>query len=373
MNKTLFKKINKTIICNKLYGSTSHPMEIFTNIKYKDYYLRGQTGTFKDHIYSIEGRKPIGDIYYNFFFFVLVNNKYQKILKKVNSATTFGIFKEIKADEVIALEKINNNIKNYEYPSKNPKLMIFELLSAKIFPVLIKRKDLEIKENLYLKKSIKEKKDIILLDMNLMLEHIRSYSKRGNIKIIYPKKIYSFLAFNYSDVWKYKKNVLKYIAIIPQPNFDFINTLYDVICLNLNYQYLSRNDYLTILRDIGNLAWEWIGKKKITKKYLKYLNVVKSKFGDRNYPFTNFCYKFLDELIEDLITQKQISQCQFCGDYFRYLKGKKYCSLQSERKNCGKKARNKRFYEKHKKEILPKAQKTTTELREFYKKMGIKK
>jgi len=377
MNKTIFKKINKTIVCNQLYGSTSHPMEIFTNIRYKDYYLRGQTCTFYDYIYFLKGHKPIAKAYYNFFLFVLVNNEYQKTLKKINSTTTFAIFQDIKADEVITFEKISNSIKNYEYPSKNPKLMIYELLSARMIPVLVERKDLEIKENLYLKKSIEEKRDIILLDMNLLLEHIRYDSKSGNIKIIYPKKIYSFPAFNYSDTWKGKRIELTYTSIIPQqPDFDFIKNLSDIICLNLDYPYLPRKDYLIFLRDIGNLAWDWIEKKKITKEYVKYLNIVESEIGDRNYPFTNFCYKFLDELIADIVKQKQMAQCQYCGDFFPIdskRKTKKYCSEESERKKCAKQASNKRDYESHKEKRKVKARKTTKELRELIRELGKKK
>jgi hypothetical protein len=67
---------------------------------------------------------------------------------------------------------------------------------------------------------------------------------------------------------------------------------------------------------------------------------------------------------------------QRCGDFFlidNRKKTKKYCSLKYEGKNCAKQARNKKHYEKHKKEIKPKARKSMRELRACYKKYGVKK
>lgn len=378
MNKTVLKKIIKNAIYDDLSLCSSYT-EIFSNVKYKDYYLRGQTIVFLDPLYAIETHELIAVGYYDFFFFVLVNNNYQKIIKKLNYEVNydFGIFVGNTIDEVLE-KNPNNNICNYEDFSKNAKLMILNrdaLNGSEIIPISIKKEDLEIKESSYLKKSIEEKKDIILLDMDIIFDSIENSSKRKNIKLTYPQKIYSFPAFNYSDIWEDEINDRKddNEFLYPHSNLDFIKNLYDIICLDLDYHYLSRSDFLIILRDIGELAWEWIEKKRVTKKYLEYLNQIQSEMGDRDYPFTDFCYKFLDELIKDLFKEKQVLKCHFCGDYIRYQKGKKYCSLKSEGKDCGKKARDKRFYKKHKKEILPKARKTTTELREFYKKMGIKK
>ena len=375
MNKTVLKKIIKNAICTDLisadnytgnFSPSSDYTEIFSNIKYKDYYLRGQTIRFSDLLFARENHRLIAVGFYDFFFFVLVNNKYQRFVKKQNYEVNehFGIFVGNTIDEVLE-KNSNNNICNYEDFSKNAKLMILNryiLNRPEIIPISIKKEDLEIKENSYLKKPIEEKKDIILLDMDIIFssildmkliwDSIENYSKRKNIKLTYPQKIYSFPAFNYSDIWEDEINDRKDDNKFLYSHYylDFIKNLYDIIDRKLDYQYLSRKDYLIILRNIGNLAWDWIDKKKITKKYLKYLNVVQSKIGDRNYPFTNFCYKFLDELIADLVTQKQISRCQFCSDFFKYKGNKKYCSVLSkyEDKNCHRQALEQRRYKKKK-------------------------
>ena len=151
--------------------------------------------------------------------------------------------------------------------------------------------------------------------------------------------------------------------------------LYEILYFNLGYDYLAKRKYNRVLESTGRLGHEWIKINTISKRYLKRLNRLNEIIGDRTDPLTDFCWKFFDDLIDDLTTQKQIGKCQLCGDFFEHLRvrEKKFCSLKSEGKNCGKSARNKRYYEKHKDEILPKARKSTKELRAFYKKMGVKK
>ena len=60
---------------------------------------------------------------------------------------------------------------------------------------------------------------------------------------------------------------------------------------------------------------------------------------------------FLIFIPQKLAEKKVLSRCEHCGDYFRYQKNKKYCSALSEGKDCGKKARNKKYYKKYKDKI----------------------
>jgi len=86
---------------------------------------------------------------------------------------------------------------------------------------------------------------------------------------------------------------------------------------------------------------------------------------------------FLVEMFESFgnaLEKKQIlTKCSFCGNYFKFSKGQKYCSFLRQGKDCAKSARNKRFYAKHRNKILPKARKVTRELRKLYRQKGIKK
>jgi len=107
----------------------------------------------------------------------------------------------------------------------------------------------------------------------------------------------------------------------------------------------------------------------------EYLN---SFFKKYNYLTMNnalelFLIKMFESYADVLVNNCLLAKCDFCGEYFQFQKGKKYCSFKSDGKECGKKARNKRFYKNHKETILPKARKVTRELRQWYKEKGIKK
>ena len=67
MNKTVLKKIIKYAIFEDL-GSPRSYTEIFSNVKYKDYHLRGQNIGFLHPLYAIETHELIAVGYYVFFF-----------------------------------------------------------------------------------------------------------------------------------------------------------------------------------------------------------------------------------------------------------------------------------------------------------------
>ena len=165
MNKTLLTKIIKTINCSNLDISDQyvHYVEIFSNVKYKDYYLRGQVSSFIDPLYDLNdyGLDSIG--HYIFFFFVLVNNEYQRRLKKLNWGSAFGIFMGNTIDTFFKKAK---NYYKADVPSLNilmrekPSLILTDPIKRlhKIVPALVKKEDLEIEESPYLKKCLRKKK-----------------------------------------------------------------------------------------------------------------------------------------------------------------------------------------------------------------------
>ena len=124
---------------------------------------------------------------------------------------------------------------------------------------------------------------------------------------------------------------------------------------------------------IASLSNKWITAKNISKKFIEDLNTFNRNFLPIQNEFDNFFYSFFNDLLLDIVQKKKLLVCPECGDIIQYKHGKKYCSIKTEGKDCGKKARNKKYYKKHSKEIRPKARKTTKELREFYTEKGIKK
>jgi hypothetical protein len=153
----------------------------------------------------------------------------------------------------------------------------------------------------------------------------------------------------------------------------FFDELFNILYFNFDYHFTDKREYHRLLTRIANLGYEWIENKTLTPQYLEKLNTFYSTIKDRSFPFYDFCYKFFDDLLDELKDAQKITQCSFCGNIFPFHKSRKYCALQTEGKDCGKPARNQRFYAKHRKEILPKARKTTLELRALYKAKGITK
>lgn len=125
-----------------------------------------------------------------------------------------------------------------------------------------------------------------------------------------------------------------------------------------------------------------IGAKKQFDKTLAFQQRIKDAKSLLNDFFTQvkpesalggFLIDYFASFGEELVNRKFIIKCGFCGEYIDFIKGKKYCSLLGEGKDCGKSARNKRYYSTKGKERLPKYRQTTKELRALYKEKGIKK
>jgi len=73
----------------------------------------------------------------------------------------------------------------------------------------------------------------------------------------------------------------------------------------------------------------------------------------------------MNSFVDELKERQKITQCSLCGNIFPFHTKRKYCALETEGKDCGKKARNRRFYSRHREEILPKAKKYSEEYRKY--------
>ena len=86
--------------------------------------------------------------------------------------------------------------------------------------------------------------------------------------------------------------------------------------------------------------------------------------------FLKDCY---DGFTEELHKKSLLTRCGYCGFFIPFIKNKKYCSLLNEGRDCGKKARNQKYYSTRGKSRLPIYRKKTRELRKYYKEKGITK
>lgn len=339
-------------------------IEIFSNQRYKDYYLRGRIDQFSHYIYDDKLDEDCAAVSYRFAIVVLVNDKYQEKIKKERAKNkyTSGFFENTERDFLNA-QKAYWEKKSHAWDRKDRKSLLREVLKEMVKPTLmISLDEAGIKETPYLDESIKAKKDIILLDMDFVLNKIEILSPKSKM-IEYAKRIYTIPAFYFPTREEYASDYYD----------GWLEGAFEEVYWECDYNYLDQKEYYRILESIGNLSYEWIKRMEVTKRYLESLNRLNEGMGDRDYPLTNFCYKFLDDLVDDPITQKQIGKCQFCGGFFKFTQwNKKHCSLKSEGKDCGKEAAYDRDYEKHGDKRRAKAREYARKQRGFSKKLGVK-
>jgi hypothetical protein len=93
---------------------------------------------------------------------------------------------------------------------------------------------------------------------------------------------------------------------------------------------------------------------------LKAAGVFREHYGFCKNAFEGFLRHILKAFMDEAIANEFVQRCDFCGAYFEYKEGKRYCSLKSEGKDCGSKIRDKRDYSKHKQKRI-KAKKAWTQ------------
>lgn len=351
-------------------------IEIFCRKRYKDYFIRGQVFPIPDLIYiprknyfpfhnendidcgiqywDEEGKEIKSFPYYTIIVFTLVNKHYQ-----------IKIEKEMLENKIVNPEYkfVSNTLKNYKGQMKHHRRVPNK-------SILIEENEINITENDYLKKCINEGQEIILysIDFNVPDYYLNKTKKNNYYDFIYPKIIDNCLD-NFIDgpPPSYQLNYL----------YHFISSILPDEILN-NFQNLSIDyrEYNKIINKIGNISYAWENKLTDIKDFIIMLNKFSQTYEKNEDPLVKFLYKIFSIMVDKLNTENKLRRCLYCYDYFPIdakRKSKKYCSTKFEGKDCGKNARNKRSYEKNKTTRLPKARKTTRELREWYREKGIKK
>jgi len=342
-------------IINRIKWEESDRIQIFCNRQYKGYYVRGNIDSVWDSFsfYDEKSKECFASVNYLFLIIGLVNDQYQKRTKKWRRSTrslpidngvaewdTLGTFEWNTQKEYVDERKRRQLAIQREESNSHRHILEWREEVFRTESWVIDLDEAGITENRYLEESIRAKKDIILLDMDFLVDAIEL--KPNQRMRDHLNKIYTIPAF-----WFRPRNVRLQL----EEPYHWFDDLYEILYEKFDCLYLEKKKYSRILESIGDLSYEWIQRKTISNRYLKRLNQLNKGIGDRTYPLTNFCYKFFDDLIDDLTTQKQMLKCQNCGDFFEHLRVrvKKFCSLKSEGKNCGKSARNKRYYRKRKK------------------------
>ena len=324
------------------------PIEIFCLQKYKGYFLRGQVVELSDNIEDKSLSEGYGHAVYHFKIFALINDAYAKGLNLDEERLEYNRLGILIGRTKSEFLKIQREQESYSGKKNNP--------------IEISLKNFDIQETPYLLNSIRNNKDAIVLKIDVSLDRVLD-PKSGKIISLGLKRIYQLPAYHLSKNSEYHEADTE----------RFFEDLFNILYYNLDYNFTDKREYHRLLDEIAELGYEWIQTQAVSVQYITKLNKFYSAIKDRSLPFYDFCYKFFDDLLDELKDKQKITQCSFCGNIFPFHKSRKYCAIQTEGKDCGKPARNKRFYIKHRDEILPKARKTTRGLRALYRQKGIKK
>ncbi len=337
-------------------------VEVFCNEPYKDYYVRG---VIRQMFFDTDGGPyKMEDVFadYRYATLALVNDRYQERIRKRWESMYPPPFL-LGNTEKDYLDTMNSYANRF---AGSDMAGIESLLSIYLHPtVLISLDEAEVTQSQYLDDCIKKAKDIILLHADLVFSKPLIESQDTKISD-FAERIYTIPVFYFLKGHEYD----------PDPDFNSLEKEYNSFYMDFGCDYPSKREYCAILESIGTVGYEWVKEKKITRSYVGRLNRANKRIGDRTYPVMDFCGKFLDDLVDELTTNKLIGKCLHCGDFFRWPKGvriKKYCSPKIDGKNCAKAAADHRRYEKGKPETLERRRKDIREARALYKQLGIKK
>ena len=228
------------------------------------------------------------------------------------------------------------------------------------------------------------------------------------LKRLKGRKIYDYVhyIFNfYSSIFKLFKNIWnEYCLTEGKTSIDresfclWLYRLNSIIFDLFEFPYLKEDEYhwqlrylfiRELIKDENSKKyecyyennWNRMLRERLTKEMATDIRIMDAKvllneFFKQIKPISaldRFLISFYESFSNKLRKNNLLIKCAFCNEYIKYKKGKKYCSILIEGKDCGKKARNKRYYERRGKERLKIYRESTRELREFYREKGIKK
>jgi len=314
-----------------------YPTEVFCQTKYKNYYVRGQI---------LEFPYPAGfhseDFYYRLYLLVLVspsfdNTKFPVLAKDYRFGKIFG---KTKTD----FQSIKPSLIKNKH-EKMPPSCTFKL------------KDFGIVENDYLRKGLSQEQDMVLVSVGM--------DPAGEVGVSGASKvsIYPFIANYFGFQGHFLEEDIR----------AWFSHFYDTLCFEFDYKGISKKEFFHLLYAVGEFGnWAVVGDK-IINDYIKNIYSLVEEVSDSQDPLIKFCFSFLDDMLEDLYQKKIIGRCALCGNAFIYDTRKRYCTLLSEGKNCGKSSRNKMHYARNREKLRFKKKEEMAEWRRYLKEKNVKK
>ncbi len=158
-------------------------------------------------------------------------------------------------------------------------------------------------------------------------------------------------------------------------DFEFSMSLCGIVSKADWIEDSCRLDVLSVMRDheipILRAIVRSCDERPINSEELRFVNDVLYALAPATdfEPSAHFLYDMFLSFAYDQETRQILSQCEECTRFIYYRPGKKYCSLAGEGRDCGKKARNRRDYEKHRQKRLTHSRKERRLDREFLRRI----
>ena len=295
-----------------------NPIEIFCPSKYKGYYVRGQILDFPYGVVYPAARHSV--FYYQLYLLVLVNPSFDNTDVAVSPESyRFG--------------KLLGRTKTDFQSMKS----LFARGQKRPSPIMVKLKDFGLIESDYLKERLSKKQNIIWVDLAIA-PAVEVEPKTGRVFEAKHACIYPFAA-SYFDLGGHL-DVRAWFC-----------HFYDTLCFELGYDWISEKEFFRLLDSVGQVSNWAVNGGNIDNEYIKGLYAFVESVTQSQDPLVKFCFSFIDDVLEDLYRKRIISRCERCGNAFIFDEKKKYCSLLSEGKDCGKSARNKTYYQRYRDKV----------------------
>lgn len=319
------------------------PIEVFCPSKYKDYHVRGQILSFP---YSVTGpSEKSSEFYYDLYLLALVNPSFDNTGVAISPEEyRFGKILGRTKGDFQSMESL------LAHGQKRPS------------PITVELKDFGLVESDYLKQHLSKKQNVILVDLAIA-PAIEVEPKTGHIFEAKHACIYPFAASYFGLS----------VHFLKEDIHAWFSHFYDTLCFELGYAGISKKEFFRLLDAVGQISNWAVNGGNIDNEYIKGLYAFVESVAESQDPLVRFCFSFLDDMLEDLYHKKIISRCASCGNAFVFDEKKKYCSLLSEGKDCGKSARNKTYYQRYRDKVKIKKRQSMAEWRKYLKEMKVKK
>jgi hypothetical protein len=146
----------------------------------------------------------------------------------------------------------------------------------------------------------------------------------------------------YWDLWIFSINEINLRTFID----EYQNKIENLIKQQKLKPDFILNGYFFYLHFLGDKINYYLNEGRFQTKFFRNCEKALSKTADLALYY--FIKDVLNTFLDHASEKKAFSRCQYCGQIMKYVEGKKYCSLSVDGQDCGKSARDKKYYLKRK-------------------------